>query len=627
MDARHVGSGAGPDRGVTAGDAPAGDGAAPPPASALAPHLVLRFGVTGHRPPRLDPAHYDAAAAACRRIFAQARAALHRVHGEHPGLFAAKPPELRLVSAMAAGADTVAAEAARDEGVGIVACLPFPAERYAEDFDAADWARAEPLIAAAQTRTALGEFASGDGAAYEAVGRLVLDQSDILIAIWDGDAARGRGGTTQVIAEAIALHQPVIHIDPDASDGPVLMWSGLHDVIPDRPSLDGVQRVRLDTALDQLVTALCAPPDGEGQAALQRYLHPLGYRRGISLAWPLLLLATGARSLAKTRLRAPDESEARGWFLQPLARFARHGAFGAMLTGPLANRFARADSGASHFANRFRSSFTTNFLLAALAVLLALAGLLVPQAKLGMILLELATIGLILLNTRAANRPNLHGLWLDWRQLAERLRLLSITAPIGRLGLRDAEHGMNHPGWVGWHARATGRELPMPEGEFDGPYLAQVRAAALDVIRDQLAYHAANDRALHRAHHQLHRFGDLLFALTALMCVLFVIAYVAKADPWIGGIDFKALVTFVTASFPAVAAALYGIRMQGDFAATADRSRLIARRLGQCAAALEHDRPSYGRLVDRLDRTGDVMLAEVEQWHIQAESRPLDLPG
>lgn len=609
--------GAQPERPIATGGAEAG----------LAPRLVLRFGVTGHRPPRLDPAQFDGIRAACVQLFAQATAALDRIHLAHRELFAPAPPLVRLISAMAAGADVVAAEAARAEGLALVACLPFPAAVYARDFEPADWAHAEPLIAAAETRTALSEFDGGDEAAYEAVGRLVLDQSDILIAIWDGDGARGRGGTAQVVTEAVARHQPVIHIDPAGTQPPMLLWSGLHDAVPDRPTIDGVERVPVDTALPQLIAALCDPPEGRERQALRRFLVPRHSARTPSFAWPLLLLLTGARPLRKTRFRSPDQAEARRWFMPPLEDFAAEGAFGATLTGPLADRFARADSGASHFANPFRSSFTTNFLLAALAVLLALSGLVLPQAKLSLILAELATIALILFNTRAANKLDLHRLWIDWRHLAERLRLLSVTATIGRLGLRDGEDGMHKPGWVNWHARATARELAMPEGELDADYLGRVRTAALAVMDDQIAYHRANEHALHRAHHQLHRFGDTLFVVTALICLAYAGAYLAGFNPDLGELEFKSLVTFITATFPAVAAALYGVRMQGDFAATADRSSVIARRLAKCATALRRDRLSYGRLGDRLGRMGDIMLAEVEQWHLQAESRPLDLPG
>jgi hypothetical protein len=39
-------------------------------------------------------------------------------------------------------------------------------------------------------------------AAYEAAGRYVVGRADVLIAVWDGEAGQGRGGTGGVVADA-----------------------------------------------------------------------------------------------------------------------------------------------------------------------------------------------------------------------------------------------------------------------------------------------------------------------------------------------------------------------------------------------------------------------------------------
>ncbi len=95
----------------------------------------------------------------------------------------------------------------------------------------------------------------------------------------------------------------------------------------------------------------------------------------------------------------------------------------------------------------------------------------------------------------------------------------------------------------------------------------------------------------------------------------------------VGPVGTTQLVTFVTALFPALAAALYGIRMQGDFAAAGERSSVIARQLEQLRTAIERDPLHYERLVERSRRLGEIMLAEVQQWRLHYETRPLSLPG
>lgn len=594
----------------------------------LLPRLVLRFGITGHRPPRLALEHHDAARATCAAIFAQARTILTDIGMAHGDLFSPEEPLVRLISALASGADTVAAEAALEEGIALSTCMPFAAPVYAGDFSNEDWVDAQALAAAADSNLALTDHSRGDEAAYEAVGRLVLAQADILIAIWDGEPARGRGGTTDVVAEAIARHIPVIHINPDGTHEPILLWSGLHDEIPDRPSIDGVRKVPLAQAYAPLIEALCAPPEGMEVQSLRKFLEGRETRQDRSFSWPLLLVLCGARGWSKGQFHTPSEEDARRYLAPILDPFADMGRFGKRLTGSILHRFARADARAGRAALLFRSSFVTNFSLAALAVLLALTGIVAPAAKVWLITAELIVIGLIIANTRRGTKSNFHQLWIDRRHLAERLRLLAMSAMLGRLSLRDVEDGTTHPGWVTWYARATARELDLPPGEIDQVYLGKVRDAALRLIDDQIAYHKGNIHVMEHTNHRLHRTGDFLFIGTIVACLVFLGAKLFVPQLTNShGVGLTQVVTMATAFFPALAAALYGIRMQGDFAATAERSSAIARRLGKLRHSLAQDKLSYDRLVDRFRRLSEIMLSDIHQWQQQYETRPLSLPG
>ncbi len=90
-------------------------------------------GITGHRPNRLAPN-------AAGRIAAGVDAAL-----------AALGPPDALVTALAEGADRIAARAALARGWRLVAPLPFPAEDYAADFaEPASRAEFDALLARAQ---------------------------------------------------------------------------------------------------------------------------------------------------------------------------------------------------------------------------------------------------------------------------------------------------------------------------------------------------------------------------------------------------------------------------------------------------------------------------------------------
>ena len=51
-----------------------------------------------------------------------------------------------------------------------------------------------------------------DSRSYEAAGRAMLNQSDLLIAVWDGQPGHGPGGTGQVVDEALRRGVPVVWI-------------------------------------------------------------------------------------------------------------------------------------------------------------------------------------------------------------------------------------------------------------------------------------------------------------------------------------------------------------------------------------------------------------------------------
>ena len=44
----------------------------------------------------------------------------------------------------------------------------------------------------------------------------VVDLTDIVLAVWDGQPAKGKGGTADVVAYVLRRSVPLIHIDPAA---------------------------------------------------------------------------------------------------------------------------------------------------------------------------------------------------------------------------------------------------------------------------------------------------------------------------------------------------------------------------------------------------------------------------
>ena len=124
----------------------------------------------------------------------------------------------RIVSPLADGADRIVAQEGLALGAGLVCPLPFPRAEYERDFDPNSRREFAALLAGHEVVELPGSRATKDAAdaAYEAVGLWVLGHCDALIAVWNGAGADGRGGTGQIVEEAVrrGLKTAWIHVPP-----------------------------------------------------------------------------------------------------------------------------------------------------------------------------------------------------------------------------------------------------------------------------------------------------------------------------------------------------------------------------------------------------------------------------
>jgi hypothetical protein len=149
----------------------------------------LWVGVSGHR----DLARPEAVAA-------EVDAVLDRLTLDDPRT-------LVVVSALAEGADRIVArQVLARPGGRLVALLPLDPADYVADFADADSVREfTELLAAADEHEVITGAPSDDWtreAAYERAGHAMLDRCDVLLALWDGQPGRGRGGTAEMVFEA-----------------------------------------------------------------------------------------------------------------------------------------------------------------------------------------------------------------------------------------------------------------------------------------------------------------------------------------------------------------------------------------------------------------------------------------
>lgn len=155
--------------------------------------IVTVLGVTGHQ---TIPTHaHDFTVDAIRDILGRA---------ESP---------LTAVTSLAAGADQlVATELVRNGGHLHVI---VPSRKYERTFETKkDLASFRSLLEAAQTVTRL-DYPEPSEEAFMAAGKSIVDNCEMLIAIWDGKPARGLGGTGDVVRYARKTGKAVSIVWPD----------------------------------------------------------------------------------------------------------------------------------------------------------------------------------------------------------------------------------------------------------------------------------------------------------------------------------------------------------------------------------------------------------------------------
>jgi hypothetical protein len=116
------------------------------------------------------------------------------------------------LSSLASGSDQLFAQIALELQFAVTAVIPM--QGYERLFKGAALVEYRRLL----SRCTICELAS-DGSPQEnffAAGKYIVDHSDIIIAVWDGQPSRGLGGTADVVSYAHSRGRSLVHIDPVA---------------------------------------------------------------------------------------------------------------------------------------------------------------------------------------------------------------------------------------------------------------------------------------------------------------------------------------------------------------------------------------------------------------------------
>lgn len=116
------------------------------------------------------------------------------------------------VCSLAEGADQLFARLVL--AVGGTLHVVIPSRGYESTFEGEAQRVYRELLGRADTVTEL-DFPEPGEQAYYAAGHHVVKRSDLLVAVWDGQPARGLGGTADAVAHARELGRDVVIVWPE----------------------------------------------------------------------------------------------------------------------------------------------------------------------------------------------------------------------------------------------------------------------------------------------------------------------------------------------------------------------------------------------------------------------------
>jgi hypothetical protein len=545
----------------------------------------IRIGVTGHRkltdPAALQALVRKAVDSEVMKLFPkESQDNIERVH--RAGRTAIS---YSILSPLAEGADRVVARAVlQDEDARLDVVLPMALEDYLEDF-ATEESRKEflELLGRCRKPVLLRERLIKDDRsdpsdqaelrrdAYAHVGRYVVDHCDALIAVWDGEPSRGRGGTAENVQYALEQKRPVICV-----------WGGTFELL-NRDSSNGLDASAID-AIDRFNQQRITP---EQRADYVKNLDRDHFEEQKSASG----IPAKVRALVNDRLFP--------YYVQ-------------------ASILAKENRDQFHRAGKYIYVFS-----AAAVGCAALAVLFPVIAWLGFST-ELALLIVMALTFRQARRKHSHQNWIECRFLAERIRCGIFMAICG-VEPRPIEvlPYMGHSQTVNdWTVRVFDEiwdRLP-PLTRCGQEECLILNSYVRDVwIGEQVKFHEDKKEREARSRKRLARAGAIVLPVTIAAAALHILllrwhpAGAASESIELLHHGFHQGLSFIALLFPAIAASLAGMEAHREYLRLEKRSANMAPQLErlnrQMASATDPER--FESLLQQVD---EIMLRETQDW-------------
>jgi hypothetical protein len=645
---------------------------------------IFHVGFTGHRDLGIANADCSAASGAetleqelsgqISRVIADIRQAIKsRGWGK---LYTDKPPIVKFISSLAEGSDRIGARCALEAGLPMLYCLPFQRDAYESDFvSAASKQEYRELLSASEAVFEIDFERNHPVKAYFHAGRVMVDHSDILIAVWDGEDPDHIGGTAHVVDYARRADIPILWIHSSGvqpiriidAEG-VREYTG--ELLAEKINSDVYHGAKAGRGTGKSIT------DGDvrrflaekqsarncwvfGYRLLLRLLSPRECRQKLSSAVPDFVKSADA-SLFNGRGGGEGECSLDG------------------KRGTINTQFGWADNLAIRYSDVYRTVGVVRHVFGLLVTVALCFGFYYgfwqgswkgnPMAPAGFswvpvagdnwgnllgFLFQALFLGAIMALAYFNSSRKWHQKFMDYRILAETIRATRYLHPMGITisGVEvPAYHGQSFT-WTNLQLRSLVRNLGIPDGKLDRKSLLNYLGELCGFLKGQEAYHETSFNRYESATRILGKLWQYLFLLGILFILLRVGIHFAGKYHWFDAVGswcsdplrdafirldgwnapLKKVFNLFSLLVPALGVFFYTLLTQLGFEKLRDRSAEMKNQLKDAESRLrrlirEIDSGSgvpFDRAREIALHSCRIILREVADWRVFVSSKPI----
>jgi hypothetical protein len=579
--------------------------------------LTFHVGVTGHR--ALPDGTEDALRRQTDAVLKEIKRIIETLAPEIGYLFREETAGLRVISMLAEGSDRLAADCALQNGYELMCPLPMGREEYEKDFTS-DQSREDfrRYLGLAESVFEIEACTTVRSRAYQDCGNVMLGQSDLLIAIWDGMDSGKVGGTSDTVDNAIRQDIPVVWIKSTAGHEVSVIYG-------EKRQSDWASE--LEKTIRHILMPWGAKKENEA-VPVNYFKESLAPRRPLQLYMRL----TGFLSWSPGKSKKETQS-------------GRDEPFDAFYLEYFFSHYSCADKLAEFYRDIYRSCGVLRQLLPFIASIgLALgfytalfagpaAGASASEAvtvisTIGFILQALCFLAIIVLS-KIEKKRRWHQKFVDYRALSELLRQMAYLAPAGLAvrGLQAPAFGSReHYSWVNWQFRAIVRNAGLPARKIDCGCLKNSADKLKNaVIHSQMLYHTANKRKMGLMTGRLEKFGMAIYYIGIMIVVLrggfhaFVPSATDDQSKYL-----SQLFNMLSMVIPLFSAVAFGISAQEGFERILRLSETMCEKLavesGRIGSLESVDFRTYR---DISQHAADLMLSEFSDWNSFIKTKPI----